>query len=65
MSPRTRALLVLLASIAVLSSAVAWQSGSKTEPTTGLLPVLQNYRARPIGGPTVDYPDGYVEITRP
>jgi hypothetical protein len=30
-----------------------------------LLPVLQNYRAWPIGGPAGDYPDGYVEITRP
>jgi len=41
MSARSRALLVLLASIAILSSAVAWQSGSKTETATGLLPVLK------------------------
>src|SRR6516164_9866794 len=41
MSALSRALLVLLASIVILSSAVAWQSGSKTETATGLLPVLK------------------------
>jgi hypothetical protein len=32
-----------------------------------LLPILQSYRARPIGGPRFDsqYPGGYFEITRP
>ncbi len=41
MSPRSRPLLVLIATIAVLSTAVAWQSPSKPEPATELLPVLQ------------------------
>src|SRR5205814_702981 len=43
MSHRTRALLVLISSIAILSSAVAWQGATKkAEPATELLPVLQD-----------------------
>src|SRR2546430_883068 len=42
MSPRSRALLVVLLSLAVLSTAVAWQSSSLApEPVEELLPVLQ------------------------
>src|SRR3984885_7006173 len=41
MSPRSRALLVLLLTLGILSSAVAWQSSSTLEPATGLLPALK------------------------
>lgn len=30
-----------------------------------LAPLLQSYRVRPVGGPTIDHPEGYFEITRP
>lgn len=32
---------------------------------TALAPLLKTYQARPIGGPTVDFPEGYFEITPP
>ena len=42
MSPRSRALFVLLLTLGVLSSAVAWQSSSsKPEAATDLLPALK------------------------
>ena len=42
MSSRSRAVLALLAAFAIFSSAVAWQSASKTNPATELLPILNN-----------------------
>jgi hypothetical protein len=42
MSPRSRALLVLLISLGVLSSAVAWQSASQPDSATELLPALRH-----------------------
>jgi hypothetical protein len=47
MSPRTRALLVLLLTLAVLSTAVAWQSSStRPDSASEVLPVLQNKAPR-------------------
>src|SRR5207302_10114096 len=47
MSSRSRALPAIIASIAVISTAVAWQTGSQApEPASNLLPVLQNNAPR-------------------
>jgi len=41
-----RALLVLIVTLGVLSSAVAWQSATQPDSATDLLPVLRHYGPR-------------------
>ena len=45
----------------------AWTAALRHGHDRGLAlqSLLHTYHARPIGGPSVDYPEGYVEVTRP